>query len=53
MNQTYCASLCGMLSKGIGDWVWSDQFWVRLQPLIEDAGTKVIQHVGATARAEA
>jgi len=53
MDQTYCASLCGTLSKGIGDCAWSDSLWAQLQPLIEDASTKVIQHVDAGTSYEA
>ena len=49
MNDTFCAGLCGTLSKGIGDWHWTDATWQKLGPLISAAGDKTCQHVYAEA----
>jgi hypothetical protein len=45
LDKNYAAALCGLLSKGIGDWKWSDAAWSALEPLLDEAGTSVIRHV--------
>ena len=45
INKNYCYSIGSDLTRGIGEWAWSDNSLATLEPLVDDLLNKVGRHL--------